>query len=135
VTVRSCGGCARLIPATAKRCPSCERAHLAERRTQAKLYQSKEWIELRARKIARDGPNCQDCGWSGAKEVHHRFSVKDGHPLICPLDHLLLLCRRCHLNRESRATVPCDAPALGHSNTAKAAQRDAVQPERQWLVG
>jgi 5-methylcytosine-specific restriction endonuclease McrA len=127
VTVRSCSECGRIIPATDQRCPAHQRAHLAERRTQARLYQSPAWRQLRAAKVEAAGGLCEDCGSKGW-EVHHRYSVKDGHPLICPLTHLLLLCRRCHLNRESRGTVPCDAPPQGHTTTGTAPRTTTTPP-------
>jgi hypothetical protein len=59
------------------------------------------------------GGRCEDCDYPKAKEVHHRFSVKDGNPLICPLEHLLLLCKPCHLRRE-RGHVESTLPGLLH---------------------
>jgi hypothetical protein len=72
--------------------------------------------------VVQAGGRCEDCGDAGAKAVHHRFSVKDGHPLICPLEHLLLLCRACHLRRE-RGHVEPTLPGLLHKARGEEAQQ------------
>jgi 5-methylcytosine-specific restriction endonuclease McrA len=119
---RSCATCGRIIPATQTRCDLHEAAFKAQRQAQKNQYSSPAWRALRQQVLQRR--YCEDCGHDGAKEVHHRFSVKDGNPLICPLEHLLLLCRPCHLNRESRGMVPGDALAQGyrHSGAPATAQ-------------
>jgi len=90
----------RIIPATETRCPTCEAQYNAGRRAQRQQYADPRWLALRARKVRAAGGRCEDCDAPNSDAVHHRFSVKDGHPLICPLEDLLLLCRPCHLRRE-----------------------------------
>jgi 5-methylcytosine-specific restriction endonuclease McrA len=118
VTVRSCATCQRIIPATQTRCATHEAQYDAERRAQRQRYQDPRWLELRARKAKVAGGRCEDCDTDGASEVHHRFSVKDGNPLICPLEDLLLLCHACHLRRE-RGHVESTLPALHKAQRSK----------------
>jgi hypothetical protein len=113
VTFRSCATCQRIIPATQVRCDAHEAQYDAERRAQRLQYQDPRWLALRAQKVKAAGGRCEDCDYPKADAVHHRFNVKDGNPLICPLEHLLLLCRPCHLRRE-RGHVEPTLPGLLH---------------------
>ena len=103
----------RIIPATQTRCDLHEAQYNEERRVQRLQYQDPRWLKLRRRKVVQAGGRCEDCGDAGAKAVHHRFSVKAGNPLICPLEHLLLLCKPDHLRRE-RGHVESTLPGLLH---------------------
>ena len=104
--MRSCATCQRIIAATQVRCDAHEAQYNAERQAQRLQYRDPRWLALRAQKVAAENGHCQDCDYHPAKEVHHRFAVKDGNPLICPLEHLLLLCKPCHLRRERGHVEP-----------------------------
>jgi 5-methylcytosine-specific restriction endonuclease McrA len=101
---RSCIDCGRIIPATQTRCAAHEAAYRAQRQHQKGLYSSPSWRALRASVLQRG--HCEDCGGKEADQVHHRFAVRDGNPLICPPAHLLLLCKACHLRRERGHVEP-----------------------------
>lgn len=104
MTMRSCIDCMRIIPGNQTRCPAHEAAYKAQRTHQRGQYSAPSWRSLRARVLARG--HCQDCGAKDADQVHHRFSVRQGNPLICPPGDLLLLCRPCHLRRERGHVEP-----------------------------
>ena len=73
---RSCATCGRIIPATEQRCSRHADQFKADRNAQRRLYADPRWIELRDRKRAEQQGVCQDCGYTQANEVHHRYSVK-----------------------------------------------------------
>jgi 5-methylcytosine-specific restriction endonuclease McrA len=98
---RACATCGRIIPATQTRCDTHE---ASQRQHQRGLYNSPAWRALRQQVLARGA--CDDCGSTEADQVHHRFAVSDGNPLICPLSDLLLLCKPCHLRRERGHVEP-----------------------------
>lgn len=68
-----------------------------------RFYQSREWRELRSRRMKLDNYECQVCKARGryhkAEMVHHIVHVKDNPLLALKLDNLLSLCNKCH-NRE-----------------------------------
>lgn len=49
---------------------------------------------MRKRLLRRCGHQCQQCGFIGYVELHHRISVRDGGTFA--EDNLILLCERCH---------------------------------------
>jgi 5-methylcytosine-specific restriction endonuclease McrA len=98
MTMRSCIDCQRIIPATQTRCAAHESAYRSQRQHQRGLYNSPAWRALRQTVLARR--HCEDCGAKDANQVHHRFAVSQGNPLICPPADLLLLCKPCHVRRE-----------------------------------
>ena len=101
---RACIDCARIIEATETRCPAHESAYRAQRQHQRGLYNSPGWRALRNTVLRRGA--CEDCGDKQADQVHHRFAVSQGNPLICPPADLLLLCKPCHLRRERGHVEP-----------------------------
>jgi len=52
------------------------------------------WAVLRSAKLVAE-PSCARCG-EAARDVHHRWSLGRGGPLLAPLSMLLSLCRLCH---------------------------------------
>jgi len=101
---RACNDCGRIIEATETRCAAHQAAYQSQRQHQRGLYSSPAWRALRQAVMARG--RCEDCNSADADQVHHRFAVRDGYPLICPLSDLLLLCRPCHLRRERGHVEP-----------------------------
>ena len=68
--------CGKLIPATRRRCPACQRADSARRRQKpsGKVYADPRWRKTRQVVLERDGRTCQVCG-APATHVDHRPPV------------------------------------------------------------
>lgn len=68
---------------------------------ETKLYNSKAWLMLKERVLAKQHYLCQDCLDRGITntnnlEVHHIIPVKDDYSLALDEDNLRVLCRSCH---------------------------------------
>ena len=71
--------CGKLIPATRRRCPTCERAESTRRRRKpsGQIYQSNSWRGkngIRQRVLKRDHHTCQVCG-APATHVDHIIPI------------------------------------------------------------
>ena len=71
--------CGKLIPATRRRCPTCDRAESTRRRRKpsGQIYQSNSWRGkngTRQRVLKRDHHTCQLCG-RGATHVDHIIPI------------------------------------------------------------
>jgi 5-methylcytosine-specific restriction endonuclease McrA len=122
---RACIDCQRIIPATQTRCAAHESAYRSQRQHQRGQYNSPSWRALR-QSVLRRG-HCEDCGDREANQVHHRFAVRQGNPLICPPGDLLLLCKPCHLRRE-RGHVEPTLPGLHKPTSGQDAPHDDHPP-------
>ena len=71
------------------------------KREYQKVYNTRRWKDLRARKMA-DNPICEECERKGkttpAKEVHHiiPFEIDYDLSLAYDYDNLVSLCVECH---------------------------------------
>lgn len=71
-------------------------------KTKNKFYDTKEWREARALKVASH-PICQTCDRKPAMEVHHVVRLEDCSPgQEFDQDNLLSTCRSCHAKESQR---------------------------------
>lgn len=75
------------------------RMHREATREYRLFYQSKEWKELRALKLANN-PLCEMCiknnKYTIATDVHHIKDVYNNYSYRLDYDNLLALCKPCH---------------------------------------
>lgn len=68
-----------------------------------RFYQSRQWRQVRAKRLALDNFECQLCKVDGkyhkAETVHHIEHVKDRPTRALDITNLVSLCKRCH-NKE-----------------------------------
>jgi len=62
---------------------------------------TKRWQQLRKIKIHMH-PVCEQCKEQAATEVHHVVKVKEDRDSALLLENLMSVCKRCHINIESR---------------------------------
>ena len=131
---KTCLECGRIIPmGPAARCPEHEQVYQRGRSKRRTGYSTKAWRALRAIVVARG--LCEDCGKPEANEVHHRFPVAAGHPLLCPPEQLLLLCHSCHFTRDAgRLDVGAGAQLEVRVGRTEAARQRANAAEAHRLA-
>jgi len=91
--------CGRLIPATRRRCPTCQRADSTRRRNKPSgmVYADPRWRKTRQLVLTRDDHTCQVCG-APATHVDHRPPITTllarGDSPFDP-DHCRAVCASC----------------------------------------
>lgn len=88
-------------------CPKCKQQSnktydkTIRAKDRAKIYNSKEWKEVREKVLIRDGMMCKICEKNKistlADEVHHIKYLEDRPDLAFELDNLISVCRACHM--------------------------------------
>lgn len=133
MSFKSCIECGRIIPlGPAARCAEHEARYQKGRQTRRNRYAGKAWLALRDQ-VRRRGC-CEDCGNPKPVAVHHRDSVREGHPVVCPPERLVLVCRRCHLARHLGAVDESAAGQLEVRFGSKAAAMREAAAERYRLA-
>jgi hypothetical protein len=118
--MKSCIQCGRIIPVgPAARCAEHEARYQKGRQGRRIGYASKGWLALRDQ--VRTRGLCEDCGDRRPIAAHHRFSVRDGHPVLCRPELLVLVCRHCHLERHNGGADESAPALLEHRFGSKAA--------------
>lgn len=100
----------------------------------AEIYNSREWQELRVRKIQAAQGLCEVCMKQGyvtsAKIVHHIHPIEDSHSMqemrhwAFMWDNLLLVCQQCH------AKIHRDQLK---SNTKETVKQRAEARQERWV--
>ena len=118
--MKSCIECGRIIPAgPAARCEAHEARYQKGRQTRRNRYASKDWLQLRD--LVRQRGCCEDCGSRRPVAVHHRLSVREGNPVVCAPELLVLVCRPCHLQRHQGGVDESASAQLENRYGSKAA--------------
>jgi 5-methylcytosine-specific restriction endonuclease McrA len=110
--------CGKLIPATKRRCPNCERAESTRRRNKpsGRVYADPRWRKTRKRVLERDDHTCQRCG-APATHVHHEPPVTT------------LLARGDSPFDDQHCQAVC-ASCAGRADAARAHPQGGTQPSR-----
>jgi 5-methylcytosine-specific restriction endonuclease McrA len=110
--------CGKLIPATRRRCPTCDRADSTRRRNKpsGQVYADKRWRKTRKTVLDRDEHTCVVCG-AHATHVDHRPPIT-------------VLLARGDSPFDAAYCRACCASCAGRADAARAHTRGAPLPLR-----